>query len=83
MYLAWHRLEVDTELRASLNRSRQSVILPGRLKTAREPIGLLWRLLDENRSAWVFDDVRSLEDLFRLILSHASGGMTNNGDCGL
>jgi len=32
----------------------------------------------------VFDDVRSgLEHLFRLILSHATGAMTNNGDCGL
>ena len=25
----------------------------------------------------------SLAHLFRLILSHASGGMTNDGDCGL
>jgi hypothetical protein len=40
--------------------------------------------VDENRNVRVFDDVGSgLEHLFRLILSHASGGMTNDGDCGL
>ncbi|MGA8477914.1 MAG: hypothetical protein WB696_08150, partial [Chthoniobacterales bacterium] len=40
-------------------------------------------MLDESGACGVLDDVRSgLEHLFRLILSHVSGAMTNNGDCG-
>jgi len=85
MYLAWRRLEVDADLHALRWPKPQSPFpsscLDGSNGTRTHRTA--WRLLDENRS------VRGLRrrevwsrHLSRLILSHASGAMTNNGDCG-